>query len=355
MDIVYTTEATGVKAKMTSLLALRPNMSLSDMLRPRFIVLRGMGLMIRSLLRCAGVCSFWAVGLICLAQAPAGNPVDDSTRVALRAIDLAARGRCKEALPQLKSTLTHLADKETKYRAGMATARCAMSLDDSGTAAAALFRLHRDFPGDPEVLFTTTHFFSELATRASQELAARAPSSQQAQQLEAEGFESQGKWDEATALYKKILEQNRAAPAIHYRLGRIYLAKSPPNEASANKEFEEELKIDPESAPAEFMLGESARQAGRWNEAITRFARVTKIDEGFLEAYLALGMSCNAAGKFSEAVAPLQTYVKSQPQDPAGHYQLATAYARNGRKSEAEREMKLQQQAAAGAQSGRRQ
>jgi tetratricopeptide (TPR) repeat protein len=312
--------------------------------------------MIRSLLRCVGVCSLCTVaGLICLAQAPARKPGDDSNKVVLRAIELAAQGRCREALPRLKSTVTHLADKETKYRAGLATARCAMSLDDSETAAAALFRLRRDFPRDPEVLFTTTHFFSELATRASQELAARAPTSQQAQQLEAEGFESQGRWDEATAQYKKILEQTPAAHGIHYRLGRVCLAKSPPDEVGANKEFEEELKVDPESAPAEFVLGESARQAGRWEEAITRFSRVTKLDEGFLEAYLALGMSFNAARKFSEAVAPLQAYVKSQPEDPAGHYQLATAYARTGRKPEAEREMKLQQQAATNAQGGRSQ
>jgi hypothetical protein len=36
-----------------------------------------------------------------------------------------------------------------------------------------------------------------------------------------------------------------------------------------------------------------------------------------------------------------------QPGDPAGHYQLATAYARMGRKPEAEREMALQREASA--------
>jgi Flp pilus assembly protein TadD len=55
----------------------------------------------------------------------------------------------------------------------------------------------------------------------------------------------------------------------------------------------------------------------------------------------------NAAGKFSEAVSPLESYVKMQPDDPAGHYQLATAYARTGRKQDAQREIVLQQEAAA--------
>jgi predicted Zn-dependent protease len=71
------------------------------------------------------------------------------------------------------------------------------------------------------------------------------------------------------------------------------------------------------------------------------------LDEGFVEAYLALGISMNAAGKFADAVTPLENYVKMQPDDPAGHYQLATAYARTGRKQDAQREMALQQETAA--------
>jgi tetratricopeptide (TPR) repeat protein len=294
------------------------------------------------------------LALSCAAQAPAKGPGEDTTGSVERGIALAAKGRCREALPRLKNAAARLADKQLKYRVGMATARCAMSLDQAETAVEALLLLKREFPGDPEVLYTSTHFFSELASRSSQELAAVAPTSPQAQQLEAEAFESQGKWGEATALYKKILEANPRLPGIHYRLGRIFLGKVPPDDASANREFEEELKVDPENASAEFMLGEAARQKGQWDDAIARFSKASKLDEGFLEAYLALGMSLNSAGKFSEAVSPLESYVKLQPDDPAGHYQLATAYARSGRKQEAEREVRLQQEAAAkSAQSGR--
>jgi tetratricopeptide (TPR) repeat protein len=281
-----------------------------------------------------------------MAQA-VGTKSDDASSVAKQGIDLAARGRCQEALPKLNHSIGQVRDKSARYRVEMATARCAMSIEDTEMAAGALFRLRREFPGDPEVLYTTTHFFSELAMRSSQELAAKAPTSSQAQQLEAEAFESQGKWDQATLQYQKILEQNPRTPGIHYRLGRIFLAKSPADEVNANREFEEELKIDPESAPAEFMLGESARQAGRWDEAATRFSKVTKLDEEFFEAYLALGMSLNAAGKFSDAIAPLQKYVKLQPEDPAGHYQLGMAYVRVGRKQDADYEMQMQQQTAA--------
>ena len=297
---------------------------------------------------CIGVCGLCcAVAVVSAGQENAESKGGDSAPTIEQGISLAATGHCREALARLKNATPHLADKKLKYRAAMATARCAMSLDQTETAAEALLLLRREFPSDPEVLYTSTHFFSELASRSSQELAATAPNSPQAQQLEAEAFESQGKWDEATSQYKKILEGNPRQPGIHYRLGRIFLAKTPPDDASANKEFEDELKIDPENASAEFMLGESARQAGQWDEAIRRFSKASKLDAGFVEAYLALGMSFNSAGKFADAVAPLETYVKLQPGDPAGHYQLATAYARTGRRDAADQQMRLQQESAA--------
>lgn len=277
-------------------------------------------------------------------QASSGTPADAASE-AERNIALASKGRCREALPDLKRVTPHLTDKPLKYRALMLTARCAMSLDQTESAVDALVALNREFPHDPDVLYSATHFYSELASRAAQELAATAPNSHQAQQLEAESFESQGNWERAEAEYRKILEQEPKLPGIHYRLGRILLSKTPADPDKAKAEFQEELKLDPDDAPAEFLLGEIARQAGQWDDAIAHFSRAAKLDVGFQEAYLALGMSLNAAGKFSEAVQPLQSYVKMQPADPAGHYQLATAYARTGRKQEADHEMALQREA----------
>jgi tetratricopeptide (TPR) repeat protein len=263
-----------------------------------------------------------------------------------QAIDLAAKGRCQEALPILRKFTAHVPDKDLKYRAAMATARCAMSLGQAETAVSALFLLNREFPHDPEVLYITTHYYGELASRASQELAATAPSSYQALELEAEAMESQSRWDDAAAEYKKILQQKPSAPGIHFRLGRVVLSKSesPASAEEAKKEFEEELKIDPNNAAAEFSLGEIARRGGQWTEAIPHFANASKLDPGFAEAFLALGMSLNSAERYSEAIASLERYVKMLPADPAGHYQLSIAYARIGRKEDAARQMEIQRQ-----------
>ena len=302
-----------------------------------------------------------AVQVVCYGQAqpkaklsPEPLPLSSSEQSVERDIDLAAKGRCQEALPVLKAVISlssakQAIDKQLEYRAAMATAKCAMSLNQAQTAVNALFILKRDFPHDPEALYITTHYFSELAMQASQELAREAPGSSQAQELQAESFESQGRWAEAAAEYQKILDQNPGAPGIHFRLGRVALSKgeSEVHTAEAKKEFEQELKIDSSNAAAEFSLGEIARRAGQWDDAITHFSSAAKIDSGFAEAYLALGMSLASAQKFADAVAPLEKYVKVVPEDPAGHYQLAIAYDRTGRKESAAREMQLQREAAA--------
>jgi tetratricopeptide (TPR) repeat protein len=355
MDIVYTTLAFG---EARNFLRCRshnseppPASEPQDILRgaDRCQVTTSMARfsMARIQFYCCSLCINGLLAVLSPAQVSSKAAAPDASSPAEQGIRLAAKGRCGQALPILKRAATHLADKQLKYRAVMSTARCAMSLNQTETAVEALLVLNREFPRDLDVLYTTTHFYSALASRAAQELAATAPTSHQAEQLEAEAFESQENWDRAIAEYKKILDQEPKAEGIHYRIGRIFLSKSPADAEGAKAEFNEEVKIDPENASAEFMLGEIARQAGQWDEAIGHFSRASERDEGFQEAYLALGMSLNSAGKFSDAITPLRSYVKMQPGDPAGHYQLATAYARTGQKPEAEREMALQREAAA--------
>lgn len=264
-----------------------------------------------------------------------------------RAIEMAAQGNCSEALPSLRSA-SRITDKQLRYRATMARARCAMSLDNVSEALVALSLLRSDFPDDAEVLYLSAHYFSQLSDRSAQHLAETAPSSPQMQKLRAESLESQNKWDEAIEIYRHILEQDPRSPEIHYRIAQALLAKPsyPAQVEDARKELSAELDANPQNASAEFVLGELARREADWDSAISHFSRAAKLDAGFSEANLALGMSMNGANRFAEAVAPLQRYVKMEPDDPAGHYQLSLAYSRTGNKAAAEREAELQRKAA---------
>jgi tetratricopeptide (TPR) repeat protein len=264
-------------------------------------------------------------------------------------IQLVETGRCTEALPLFERGLPHVTDKSLRYRGEMAEVRCAMAINDQQVAADTLFRLQRESPGNPEVLYIQTHMFSDLAMRAAQELQQKDPTSYQAQRLQAEALESQGRNEEAATIYRNILKEHPDVPGIHYRLGQIALAEAGdagPTDA-AQAEFEKEVAVDPGNASAEFILGELARRKGDWSVAIQHFTAATHLDVGFSEAYLALGMSLAGAGRYGDAKSPLEHYEELEPDDPAGHYQLAIADTHTGDQAGARREMALQAQAAA--------
>lgn len=283
------------------------------------------------------------------AQVAAKPQAADPTAATRQALSLAQVGRCAEALPVLKRTTQGLQDKQVRYLAAFATVNCGMSVHDTSAVVTALALLQRDFPDDPEVLYTAARIFAQLADRTARDLAARFPRSPQVGKLNAEALESKQMWKEAIEAYRKILAQDPRIPGVHFRIAGILLDTSPSAEAAAEakKELEAELEINPKSAAAVFVLGEIARRAGSWDEAIRLFSRASELDAGFLEAYFSLGLSLNAAGRYAEAIAPLQRYAGSVPADPAGHYQLAVAYSRTGNKEAADRALKLQQEALA--------
>jgi predicted Zn-dependent protease len=275
------------------------------------------------------------------APAPASNAALEHT------MDLASRGQCSEALPALRKALPSLKDKKYRYSVAMLSAQCGMSIDQEDAVGEALLVLNREFPKDPRVLYITTRYYSELANRTAQRLISMNPAPVEAQQLLAESYQQRGQYDDATAKYKKILEQFPNQPGIHYQLGRMILIKplTPESSEAAKKEFEAELKVNPGSPAAEFMLGDLALRAQKTDEAIGHFTRATQLDAGLPQPYLGLGIAYNASGKFNDAIATLKKFVTLQPADPAGYYQLAIAYSRTGNKEEAERQMALQREA----------
>ena len=296
---------------------------------------------------------FWA---LLIPTAPVSSAQDSKQRSASarpaavdRGFALAESGHCAEALPLLKKSIRQIADKGLLKRAGLDGVHCAMTGNNPNDSLDFLQVLIRNFPRDPEVLYVATHAYSDLSLRTSQDLVREAPFSFQVHQLNAEALETQGKWQEAAAEYRKILDINPMLPGIHARLGRVLLSGQQPSAdavAQAKMNFEEELSIDPNNAGAEYVLAELAKDEGDFSTAIRHYARATKIDTGFAEAYLGLGSALVAAKQFADAISPLETYERLAPDSPSGHFQLALAYNGVGRKDDANREAALQRDTA---------
>lgn len=260
---------------------------------------------------------------------------------------LAESGHCPEALPGLLKSVAHVTEKALQKRLAVDGVRCASLVGGSEQILAFTSILSRNSSSDPEALYILIHAYSDLSSRAAQDLARTAPSSIPALELDAEANEMQGKWDQAEKDYRKILQQNPKYPGIHFRLARIQLSKPNPGpdfRDIARKELLEELEIDPSNAGAEYILGELARQTGDLPEAIEHFSKATELDHNFADAYLGWGALLVTQKRYSEAIPPLEIAVKLQPANPLGHYNLATAYARSGRKEDAEREFALHKQ-----------
>jgi tetratricopeptide (TPR) repeat protein len=256
-------------------------------------------------------------------------------------VDLAATGRCGEAMPVLKNALAQIQDAELKRRAGIAGVRCAMTHNQTADVTRFVEWLRVQFPHDPEILYLTVHAYSDLSVRASQELLSTNPSSPQVHELNAEALESQGNWKAALAEYRLVLQHSPNMQGLHLRIGRLILSQpqTPTTLDDAKKEFAAELAINPDNAVAEYVIGEIARQREQWPDAISHFQKATKLDASFADAFIGLGRSLLANGRVAESIPALLRAAEIEPDNPTTHYFAARALGKAGRNEDAAAEL----------------
>ncbi len=261
----------------------------------------------------------------------------------LLGVSLAKSGSCREAVPFLEEDYPHVNDQRLKRIIGLHGEGCASAISEPYKAINFLQWLNRDFPDDPEVLYRATHVFSDFSARSGQRLLHAAPGSRQARQLYAETLEAQGKRADAIAEYRKLLATEPGLTGIHYQVGHLLLAGETDAATldAARREFEQELRLNPSHMDSEYELGEMARQARKWNEAIEHFDRAGKIDPNAIRVLIGLGKTLVSAGRPVEAVQPLEKAVRLAPEDAVAHYQMYFAYLRVGREEEARKELAL--------------
>ncbi len=147
--------------------------------------------------------------------------------------------------------------------------------------------------------------------------------------------------------YRIVLKRAPDMPGIHFRIGRLILSE--PESATtfeqARAEMEAELKIDPDNAGAEYVLGEISRRNGDFSAAIEHFSHAAKLDAMFPDALIGLGRSLMATRRYADALPPLERAEKLDPANPATHLFLSTTYLRLGRREDSQREAAARQQA----------
>ena len=261
----------------------------------------------------------------------------DSRAPALEAVVDASLGRCRQALARLEAAGGQ--DLTVAKLAGLARARCASAEQRFDAALSALTGLPPQLASDPDVLYETARLHLKGWNNAVEDMFAADPASFRVNQLSAEIFEIQGRYDDAVREYRKALAKAPSTLNLHYRLGRALLLRShePQALSEALQEFRAELRLNPGDAVAEFQVGQILQVLGRPSEALPHFERAVALDGEFAEALVALAKERSRLEEYDEAIALLERALALSPRSEPAHYSLMLAYRNAGRREEAVR------------------
>jgi tetratricopeptide (TPR) repeat protein len=256
------------------------------------------------------------------------------------ALDRAAKGECTAVLPELQRMFASKSDAQARRLGGLALAQCRIAAKQFAEAGPVVAQLEKQFPADPDVLYVSADYHMKAWNDAIYRMYRNAPASYRVDELSAQVFETQGKYPEAVAEYRKAIEKNPKALDLHYRLGRALLQQShdPAALEQARAEFEAELKLNPSDAVAEYQVAQILATEGKKPEAAPHFERAAELRPDFPEALIAVAKLRSDAKRYADAATLLERAVKLQPRNETAHYNLMLAYRNAGRTADAQRE-----------------
>lgn len=238
-------------------------------------------------------------------------------------------GQYQEAIPALQKGFKRTTDPALKRSSGLQLQRAYTGLQQDDKAVEVALELTRLYPKDPEVLYHASRLFANFAYLSAVKLSQIAPDSLWLQLAAGEAHESQGHLDSALGAYREVVKLNPNHPGVHFRLGRVQLARAAQDanaETEALKEFEQELQLDATNANAAYEAGELHRKAARFDRAFELFSLAVKHYPDFEEALVGLGRTFVSLRKPDQALPPLRQAIALNANNEVTWFQLAQAY-----------------------------
>lgn len=262
----------------------------------------------------------------------------------LLGLSLSELGEFKDALPHLEKGFKQNSETEVKRMCGLQLLRAYTELGRDSDAVETSLSLNKLYPNDPEILYHTGRVYGNFAYVVMERLHDEAPNSVWMLQAQGEANESQKNYDSAIMSYNHVLTVDPHRPGIHYRLGRVYLARfgasqSPEDRASAKKEFAAELDTDPQNGNAQYELAQMAADENDMSEARKQFEAVLTRFPDFEQALVGLGGVYLQSQSAAQAVAPLESATRLDARDEVAWYRLALAEKAVGNRDAAQKAM----------------
>jgi tetratricopeptide (TPR) repeat protein len=263
-------------------------------------------------------------------------------------VDYCKLGEGAKAIPYLRAALKAEPDRPDTWL-WLATAQ-----EIAGQWQAEVVTLHRALelrPTDVDLLYLLGSAYERLGKQEVAHLAKVAPGSSRSEQLLAESYASSNEWPSAVIHFQNALAASPDRPGLHTEMGEVFLHAGKVNQAIRN--FDEELRRNPESLRALARRGESQLILGNTNAALQDWEKAVGIDVEQTERILGLretGFGGSALEQLPDSVREkLQTFKQTlQTRDsPAAHLALAFLAIQSGHMEEASAETALASSTAA--------
>ncbi len=146
-------------------------------------------------------------------------------------------------------------------------------------------------------------------------------------------FVQAGKISDGIAQYEQALRIKPDSVEAHGNLGHVFLQEGRISDAIAH--YDQALRSQPDQHQIHYNLAVALEQAGRIEEAINHYQQALRINPEYAEAHSNLGTLFLQDGKISDALAQYDQAVRIKPALPQLHYYLATTLVQAGRTEEA--------------------
>ena len=117
-------------------------------------------------------------------------------------------------------------DPDLARLSGLALVQCLVSRGETDKAVPVTAQLEAKYPDDADVLYQAARLHMKAFNDVTHRMFERTPASYRVNQLSAEIFETQNRFAEAAAEYRKAIQKNPQALDLHFRLGRAILLES---------------------------------------------------------------------------------------------------------------------------------
>ncbi len=242
---------------------------------------------------------------------------------------LLAQGYAAESIPHFEQA--HVMD-------GLGVAQ--LKTGKLSEAIASLQRALAQHPNDPDLLYYLGRASGLLSKQVFDSLEAQHGNSARAHQALAENYAVLRRIPEAEKEYQDALRLRPDTPGIHLELGQLYASAS--RWQDAEQQFRAESRLQPGDAEAAYRLGDALLREGRVKEARVQLERADQLRPGMPETLYACGKAASLDGDVAEAEKDWLQVIANEPGGPfaaQAHFGLAGIYRKEGKTAQAEREM----------------